>query len=150
MKHNLSRFSGLPTRETLRSMMSELDKVFNEISNDVLDVLPKFFSPKVNIYKKDNDYVLDFFVPYTKKEDIDIQIEDDILSVFVKSTQDETIADNQYIIREISRGQATRKIYLGEGINQESLEANLKDGILSITFKPKVTPKSKSIKIEVK
>lgn len=146
----VSRWSGFPTRSTIQNIVSELDKFFNNLYSDDFKILPKFLSPKVNVYKKAGKYFLDFFVPYAKKEDIDIQIENDILTVHVKTRRDETIKDDDFIIREVSRGQATRAIVLGEDVDQESIKASLKDGILTITFNSKVKAKQTSKKIEIK
>lgn len=143
----MSRFSyQLPTRNSLRQAVAELDKLFNSMSNDVASVLPKFLTPKVNIYNKNNKYVFDFYVPFVKKEDVEISIEEgSILTVHVKANQLEDLKDDDYIYREISRGQATRKIDLGDDVDKDSIEAGLKDGILTITFDP-IKPKEPEVK----
>jgi HSP20 family protein len=143
----MSRFSyQLPTRNSLRQAVAELDKLFNSMSNDVASVLPKFLTPKVNIYRKDGKYIFDFYVPFVKKEDVEINIEEgSVLNVHVKANQIEDLKDDDYIYREISRGQATRKIDLGEDVDIDSIQAVLKDGILTLTFDP-IKPKEPEVK----
>jgi HSP20 family protein len=127
------------TRASLSTpLLDEFDKFFNEFANSFGATIKtqqgKNQSPKVNAYKKDGKYCIDAAVPLASKEDLDVEIEENLLKITVKAHQDKEVSENDYIIREISRGQMTRMLSLGEDIDVDSAKTGFKDGILHIEF----------------
>ena len=72
-------------------------------------------------------YVSDIFM--ASKDDLDVEIEENLLKITVKAHQDKDISENDYIIREISRGQMTRMLSLGDDIDVDSAKTSFKDGV---------------------
>ena len=68
------------------------------------------------------------------KDDLDIEIEDNLLKITVKAHHAAEVSENDYIIREISRGLMTRILSLGEDIDVDSAKTSFKDGVLHIEF----------------
>jgi len=127
------------TRTSLSApLLDEFDKFFNEFANSFGTTIRtqqgKNQSPRVNAYKKDGKYCIDAAVPLASKDDLDVEIEDNLLKIVVKGHQDREVSENDYIIREISRGQMTRILSLGEDIDVDSAKTSFKDGVLHIEF----------------
>lgn len=147
-------YGRLPTRDGFTtSILEDIDKFFNDFlrpyTTGSFSTYGKGQSPKLNAYKKNGKYYLEVFVPFAKKEDIDVVINDRVLKVSVVSRQDKDIKDADYIIREVSRGQCVRELTLGEDIDVDSVKVTFKDGVLLIAFDAVAeTPKVKKIEIK--
>lgn len=91
------------------------------------------FAP-LNIIKNDHVYKVELNVAGWKKEDIDIKVEDETLIISGERTT-ENEQEEQYHLKEFSSQRFYRSIILGEEIDQENIQAELKDGILRIELK---------------
>ncbi len=139
------------TRTSLANpLLDEFDKFFNEFANSFGSTIKtqqgKNQSPRINAYKKDGKYCIDAAVPMASKDDLDVEIEENLLKINVVAHQDKEVSENDYIIREISRGQMTRVLSLGEDINVDSAKTSFKDGVLHIEFDAKVIEEENKVK----
>jgi HSP20 family molecular chaperone IbpA len=139
------------TRTSLSTpLLDEFDKFFNEFANSLGATIKtqqgKNQSPRVNAYKRDGKYCVDAAVPLASKGDLDVEIEDNLLKIVVKAHQDKEVSENDYIIREISRGQMTRILSLGEDIDVDSAKTSFTDGVLHIEFNARQTEEESKIK----
>jgi len=94
---------------------------------------------KMPIISKDEDgYEIQFTLPGYEKEDLEILIEDEFLTIKTIK-QDESLKVDKF----------EKSYSLPEDIDHDSCKASMKAGILTITldFKEPVKPKSKKIKI---
>jgi len=139
------------TRTSLSTpLLEEFDKFFNEFANSFGSTIKtqqgKIQSPRINAYKKEDKYCIDAAIPLASKDDIDIEIEENLLKITVNAHQDKEVSDNDYIIREISRGQMTRILTLGEDVDVDSAKSSFKDGVLHIEFIAKKIEEENKIK----
>ena len=75
-------------------------------------------------------------LPGVKPENLDIDLEDSILTLSGEVAAAEG-KDEQDILREYRTGKYLREFTLSEMIDQQRIEARLKDGVLTLTL-PKV------------
>jgi HSP20 family protein len=139
------------TRTSLSTpLLDEFDKFFNEFANSLGTTIKtqqgKNQSPRINAYKKDGMYCIDAAVPMASKEDLDVEIEENLLKITVNAHQDKEVSENDYIIREISRGQMTRILSLGEDIDVDSAKTSFKNGVLHIEFNARQIEEDNKIK----
>lgn len=139
------------TRTSLSTpLLDEFDKFFNEFSNSFGTTIKtqqgKNQSPRINAYKRDGKYCIDAAVPMASRDDLDVEIEENLLKIVVKAHQDKEISENDYIIREISRGQMTRVLSLGEDIDLDSAKTSFKDGVLHIEFNARQIDEENKVK----
>lgn len=89
--------------------------------------------PKVNAYLKGEGLVIDCIVPYVKKEDISINIDNNLRKIVIEGEvhQDEDI--QSHFCREVSRTSFSRSFGVPKTYDLEKAEAELVDGILKIT-----------------
>ena len=102
-------------------------------------VINNFFS----VFKKDNNYVLDMDLPGYEKEDIKAQLKDGYLTITAQknTSNDDKDEKGNYIRRERYCGKCSRSFYVGDGIKEEDIKANFKNGILQLTFPKEVARK---------
>ncbi len=139
------------TRTSLSTpLLEEFDKFFNEFANSFGSTIKtqqgKIQSPRINAYRRDGRYCIDAAVPMASKDDIDLELEENMLKITVKAHQDKEVSDNDYIIREISRGQMTRVLALGEDVDADSAKSSFKDGVLHIEFDAKKVEEENKVK----
>ena len=113
---------------------------------DRFERLPEINSgfPHYNIKKAGQDeYVLEMAVAGYKKSDIDVQIQDGVLSIKGKSTEDE----EDFVHRGIAKRAFSKQLQLSEYV--ECKGAKLEDGMLKVElfYNPPENKKAKVIKI---
>lgn len=99
--------------------------------------------PAANIIDNEKDFVIELAVPGMSKEDFNIKLEDDILSISVEHKEAEENEERNFSRREFRYDGFTRSFSLAENINQDKIKADYKNGVLSITL-----PKSEETKIK--
>lgn len=104
--------------------------------------------PIVDLEDKGNELVLTAEVPGFKKDDIEIQVEDDAVEISGTKSSKHDERTKGYVQKERSSESFYRRIPLPEEIKANVAEANLKDGLLELVL-PKKTPKSRR-KIPIK
>jgi len=106
------------------------------------------FSPSINLYEKDGDYHLEAELPGVKKEDIKIDVQDDMVTLTGRkeSSKEEEGAD--YYIRESSVGSFSRTFRLPGVVDQDKVDATFKDGRLHMKMPVKESKERKKIEIK--
>lgn len=94
------------------------------------------FSPNVDIYETDQALTLLADLPGVKKEDLKIDLRDNTLTL-IGDVETAGGSDEQDLLIEYEQGRYYRQFTLSEVIDQNRIEANLKDGVLKLTL-PKV------------
>lgn len=109
----------------------------------------KSFSPQVDIAETEKEFELQFHIPGMKKEDINIDINDDRLNVSGERKMENEKKEKNFHSVESFYGKFDRSFYLPDNANVEKVEATYKDGILNIVV-PKDAKKEKKRTISVK
>ena len=102
----------------------------------------------VDVIKNENGYDLHVDLPGVKKEDIVIDMKDDILSIKVASQEESETKEKNYVIRQRSSRAFSRSFKVA-GIQEDNISAQYENGVLSLSlpFKEKIEV---TRKIEVK
>jgi len=101
-------------------------------------------SLNVNVREEEDAFVLSALVPGFKSDDLNIQVLDDVLRIEGKYGLDE----NQYLIQELPHGSFSRSLRMPVSVNANSVEANIKDGVLTLTLPKAESAKPKRISIK--
>lgn len=103
-------------------------------------------SLSVNIREEDDAYVLSALVPGLTADDLNIQILDDVVRIDGEYQLDE----EQYLMQELPRGSFTRTLRLPAPIEADSVDAKIKNGVLTLTLPKAESAKPKRISIKSK
>jgi HSP20 family protein len=106
------------------------------------------WTPRVDIAETDNVFLIKAEVPEVKKEDVRITVENGILSIRGERKQETEETGKTFHRIERSYGEFTRNFTLPDNVDESSIKATFKDGMLSLEI-PK-TEKAKPKAIEVK
>jgi len=102
----------------------------------------------IDIYQTPENIVVKSTIAGVKPGDIDISINNDMLTIRGKRETEETIKEADYLFRECYWGSFSRSVILPVEIESERIEAELENGVLTVTL-PKAKP-AKQISIKVK
>lgn len=76
-------------------------------------------------------------LPGFRKEDVNIEVDDGVLSIDAAREESNEVNDEKFFRRERYFGSVSRRISLPAAVTEDSANAELKDGVLTLTL-PKV------------
>ncbi len=163
----LSLFSDfLPKAETKQDALGEwknqADLYFDDLSrrwNDMARLNPFemmkmptgiVLNPKVDISDGESELVAKVELPGMEKDDVDVVVDNNVLTISGTKSEDIEDKDNHCCVRERRFGSFRRSFELPEDVVDRKMEAVFDKGILTITVPKKVAPKPTGRKIPVK
>ena len=133
--------------DPLREFRNLEDRMMNSLKlsadTDVTNVTG--FTPSVNTREGEYAYHVEVDLPGVKKEDINVDLKDDVLTISGERKTKSEINEKDYYKQECSYGKFQRSFTLPEGTDVENIEANSQDGVLEV-----VIPKLKKVEKETK
>ncbi len=103
--------------------------------------------PPVNIRETETAFVVELSAPGQQKSDFNIEVDNDLLTISSKSSNEQTTTEGKYTRREFSFSSFQRSFTLPDSVNEDQINAAYENGILSITLpkKDEALPKSKRL-----
>jgi HSP20 family protein len=140
--------SGYNPFAELEAIREQFNKVLNSATADVKNDIA--FIPVVNTREGDDAYYIEVELPGVKKEDISIDVNEDVLTISgERKIKDEQKDENFYKV-ESAYGKFERSFNLPEDVDTDKIEAKTENGVLEIKI-PKVQKvEKKPKKIEIK
>ena len=123
-----------------------LASIFDDFFADDMNLMEKISTvPAVNIKEREKDYVIEMAVPGLKKDDFDIDLDNNILTISSEQKDEKVEEKGDYTKREFYYNEFKRSFTLPETADTEKIDAQYKDGILTITIakKPEAQTKPK-------
>ena len=127
-----------------RDYNNDLDSFFNDFCN--WGVANSTY-PTVNVYEDSKAYYLEATLPGYTSEDVTINVDNHVLHISSEKMAKKD--ERKYIIRERHMTKFDRAFSLPEGINEESIEAEFKNGILTVTLPKLPVKQPKKITVKV-
>jgi HSP20 family protein len=90
--------------------------------------------PAVNIKEDEKRFTLDLAVPGIDKKDLKIEINEDVITISSEHKEEKEDNNDDFKRREFSYSSFCRSFYLPENVNKDKIEANYKDGILTVAL----------------
>ena len=158
----------MKTNLILREPDLYFDSIHAELNNFLRDTFihPKFanpleikknsiWRPAVEVKQNDNEYKVKVQLPGVKKEDIDVELDNDFMTITAeieeeREQKDEKAKNEKYHTCEFRYGRYQRTISFDTPIKAGEAEAEYKDGILSIKIPKQAIVQDKSKKLEIK
>ncbi len=88
--------------------------------------------PAVNIVENKNDYNLSLAVPGMKKEDFNIDVEGNMLTISCEQEENKEEKEQQFTRKEYSYSSFSRSFTIPEEVNREKIEAKYEEGVLKL------------------
>ncbi len=131
---------------------NRIDNLFDEFFQAPLrlDLAGIEALPAVDIYEKDNKIVVKAEIPGVKSEQLEVTVDDDLLTISGEKSQENEVKEKDYYRLERAFGRFQRTLRLPEAVKAEGAQATYKHGVLRIELAKSEQTKSKKIKIDVK
>jgi HSP20 family protein len=102
------------------------------------------FTPPVDVHETEEEYLVKIDVPGVKSEDVNVEVNDSVLSISGSRVADET-GTAQLVERPY--GTFARTLTLPQGVDSDSIEAGYHDGVLELRIPKPAERKPKKITI---
>ena len=146
----LNRWNDNRDHYGLSKLQRDIDKMFDDFltpsrmwnGND-----QPTFNPACDVEEDENQYLVSFDVPGISKDDIKIDLMNNVLTVSgERKTEREDKKNSQHLV-ERSYGQFRRTFALPATVEADKVEANYSDGVLTISIPKSEVAKPRQIKI---
>jgi len=106
-------------------------------------------TPSVDIFEDANNVVVKAEIPGIKKEDIDLRLTDDVITISGEKKKEDKVEKKNYCRLERSYGSFTRSFRLPKEVQADKANAKFENGILEISIPKTEQAKNKEKKINI-
>lgn len=105
------------------------------------------WTPAVDIREEDNQYLLTADIPGVDRKDIEITLDEGILTVKGERSTVTEASEQGYRRRERTHGTFMRQFTLPDTVNTTNISASVKDGVLEISIPKQEKPEARRITV---
>lgn len=120
----------------------------DEFFNDVVNQRNNSFVPGIEISETENQFHVTVELPGMTKEDIDVSLDNSRLTISGERKFEDKEEGKTYHRVETSYGSFNRSFQLPDNVNESSISATYKDGLLNITIDKDTQKVKKQIEIQ--
>jgi HSP20 family protein len=153
-----------PTQQSKRAQylgaFDEFDQWFDDIRRNWMQ--PFFFGrnlpelgttfggriPRVDIIDRDDEFCVRAELPGVSKENLDVTLQENILTIRASNQKEEREEKGQYFRQEMSRGEFQRIVRLPSPVEGDKVKAIFKDGVLELSIPKSANAQRQTIKVE--
>lgn len=145
----------------LQSLSDEVDDLFARFGlgrrlfperrlTDLVPAAVPVWAPQIEVFERGDQTVVRADLPGLKKEDVRINVEDDVLTLQGERKDEREEKRDGYYHSERSYGSFYRSVPLPEGVDADQVKANFKDGVLEVTMPtpPRAESRRRQVEIE--
>jgi HSP20 family protein len=103
--------------------------------------------PALNVYEEGDQLTVEAQLPGIKPDDLDINVEQGVLTISGQTTADEERKERNYFVREHRTGRFSRSLRLPTTYNTENCTARFEHGVLRLVFPKSEAAKPRRIQI---
>lgn len=131
-------------KESLPSFMDEFFKPWNEWFSSPY-IGKELTVPAVNIVENADHFTITVAVPGMKKDDFDIQMEGNMLTISCEKEERKEDKHEKYTRKEYNYSSFSRSFTMPEHVNQGKIEANYENGLLKLMLPKKDAAKKQAV-----
>jgi len=105
--------------------------------------------PAIEVYEEKDDVVVKAELPGMRKEDLEVNISDNLLTIKGEKKKEEEVKEKGYYYSERSYGSFIRTIEIPKDIQPDKIQATFKDGVLEVRLPKTEEAKRREVKIKV-
>ena len=125
-------------------IFNDMDRLFHNFFDDTVS----HRAPSVDVREEEGRYLLEAELPGLTEKDIDVKVEDNLLTITSAQEVKQEEKKNGYLMKERHSASFRRSFVLPRDAEKEKIEANFKNGLLTLEI-PK-TEQAKPRKIDIK
>lgn len=159
----MSGFGDGNSLTTMRRFAEEMDRLFEDFGFRLPslmsrgrelpwrepEMIPAEWSPRIDILERNGQFMVRADLPGLAKDDIQIELADDLLSIRGERKLEKTERREGYTYNECSYGSFYRAIPLPEGADASKAKAEFRNGVLEVSMPAPQQPETKARRLEI-
>jgi HSP20 family protein len=132
------------------TLQEQINRVFGDVvgrTGEESNLTP--WAPAVDIYETENELVVKADLPDVNPQDLDIRVENNILTIRGERKFEAKVHDDNYLRIERAYGSFSRSFSLANSVNSDAIKADYHDGVLTLSIPKTEEAKPKQIKVNV-
>ena len=136
-----------PFRE-LASLQNDMSRLMSAVfSGEGNGQAARNWVPAVDVWESEDEVVYAFDLPGIPEDKISVEFEDNALTVSAERERSQETSDERFYRFERRFGTFSRTIGLPQGVTEEDVKADYKDGVLEVHVRKPEQPKPRRIQV---
>jgi HSP20 family protein len=131
------------------TLQDQINRLFNETFERTPEAGITTWAPAVDILETEHELVVKADLPDVKPEELDIRVENNILTIRGERKFEKKVDEKNYLRVERTYGAFSRSFSLANTVNAEAIKADYKNGVLTLSVPKREEAKPKQIKVNV-
>ena len=129
--------------------MRRMDDVFNRLWNGFgrMPETAEAWSIPLDVTREGDDIVVKASLPGVDRKDIDVTIEENVLTVRAQVSEETEQKEENYLLRERHSGSFYRAVRLPDSVDSEKAESSYRDGVLTVRLPKQEEKKARKLSI---
>jgi HSP20 family protein len=132
------------------TLQEQINRVFGDVvgrTDEESNLTP--WAPAVDIFETENELVVKADLPDVNPQDLDIRVENNVLTIRGERKFDKKVNEDNYLRIERAYGSFSRSFSLASSVNAEAIKADYQNGVLTLSIPKREEAKPKQIKVNV-
>ena len=135
-----------PLRE-LRTMEDTINRLWRGYGGESADPTVEGWSVPLDVVREGDKIMVHASLPGVDPENIDVSVEDSVLTITATTNADVEREEGEYLMRERRTGSFHRALRLPDTVDTERIQPGYKNGVLTITIPKAESKKAKRLKV---
>jgi len=145
--NSITRWEPFRNFSTLQDQVNRLFETSFQGKADTSELTT--WAPMVDIYETENELVLKVDLPGIDEKDLDVRVENNMLTIRGERKFEEKVKEDNYLRIERSYGSFSRSFSLPTTVNTEAINAQYTNGVLTVELAKRAESKPKQVKVNV-
>jgi HSP20 family protein len=132
------------------TLQEQINRVFGDVverAGEESNLTP--WAPAVDIFETENELVVKADLPDVNPQDLDIRVENNILTIRGERKFEKKVHEDNYLRIERAYGSFSRSFSLANSVKSEGIKADYQNGVLTLSIPKREETKPKQIKVSV-
>jgi len=134
----------------ISSLQEQFNRLFeNRFAPGTEEQTLTAWAPAVDVYETENELVIKADLPQMPEKDLDVRVENNMLTIRGERKFEQKVKEENYLRMERAYGSFSRSFSLPNTVNTEAIQAEYKEGVLTVTLPKRAESKPKQVKVNV-
>ena len=143
-----------PHNSAARYFNNDLDAMFEGFFHPLRwteqETAREGLAPRLDVIERKDDYVVRTEIPGARKDDIEVSVEDGVLTISAETKSETEAKHGERVLRQERRfGRYLRSLRLDKTVDDKQVKASYKDGVLELVLPKAEEVKPKKITVDV-
>src|SRR6202163_758118 len=131
------------------TLQEQINRVFGDVGHAGEESNLTPWAPAVDIFETENELVVKADLPDVNPQDLDIRVENNILTIRGERKFENKVNEDNYLRIERAYGSFSRSFSLANSVKSEAIKADYQNGVLTLSLPKREEAKPKQIKVNV-